>query len=191
MTTAEHRCIDCRKDPPKTVRKIATPEGKPPRCATHQRIKATADRKRRRAAHIERTYDISAADAHALYVYQGGRCWICGEATGATKALALDHDHADDWPRGRLCGVCNQFIGQRLGDRSSIALRLFQYLSGNTPYRQMLARRLPQLADATGDVHVVVALANPGHFEIIYVTDDGHRVITVPEAELLAMREGV
>lgn len=138
---SSHICKDCIADPPKTVRKIASEVG-PPLCATHLRMRKVTRRKRARARHVERTYKISADDNAALYVYQGGKCWICQKATGAVKQLAVDHDHADDWPRGRLCGECNQFIGQRLGDDPKAARRLLEYLSGDTPYRRMLAQRL-------------------------------------------------
>jgi hypothetical protein len=138
---ADHACIDCRKDPPKTVRKIANPGDSPARCTTHLRRFTTRQRQLARASHVERTYEISAADAGDLLKYQGGRCWICRRATGATKALAIEHDHADDWVRGRLCSTCNQFITRQLGDDPNAAARLVQYLSGDTPYRRMLAAR--------------------------------------------------
>jgi hypothetical protein len=140
----EHVCIDCRKDPPATVRKIANPGDTPPRCTTHLRRFQTRQKQLRRGSHVERTYEISAADNGALLVAQGGRCWICRKATGASKLLATDHDHADDWVRGRLCSTCNQFIGRQLGDDPEAARRLVSYLSGDTPYRRLLASRLLQ-----------------------------------------------
>lgn len=137
----EHACIDCLKDPPARVRKIVTPDGQPKRCTTHLRRFTTRQRQQARGRHVERTYDISAADAGDLLVFQGGRCWICGKATGASKLLAIEHDHADNWVRGRLCSTCNQFIGRQLGDDPDKALKLVNYLSGDTPYRRMLAGR--------------------------------------------------
>ena len=144
--SAEHVCVDCRKDPEivasRRPRPIANPGGdEPPRCLTHLRRFSTRQRQLARGSHVERTYDISAADNGALLVFQGGRCWICGRATGASKALAVEHDHADDWVRGRLCSTCNQFIGRQLGDDPAKAQRLVEYLSGDTPYRRMLAAR--------------------------------------------------
>lgn len=140
---AEHACIDCRKeDNPGQPRKIVTPDGEPKRCTTHLRRFTTRQRQQARGRHVERTYDISAADAGALLKFQEGRCWICRTATGASKSLAIEHDHADDWVRGRLCSTCNQFIGRQLHDDPNAAARLVGYLSGDTPYRRMLAARL-------------------------------------------------
>lgn len=137
-----HLCIDCKADPPATVRKIVTADGESKRCTTHLRRFKTRQRQQARGRSVERTYDISAADNGALLVFQGGRCWICRKATGASKLLATDHDHADNWVRGRLCSTCNQFIGRQLSDDPNAAARLVQYLSGDTPYRRMLAVRL-------------------------------------------------
>jgi hypothetical protein len=141
---ADHQCIDCRKEDPDgtrwRIRKLDTE--RPARCYTHQRRFLTRQRQQARGRSVERTYDISAADNGALLVFQNGRCWICRKATGASKLLATDHDHADDWVRGRLCSTCNQFIGRQLGDDPNAAARLVGYLSGDTPYRRMLAERL-------------------------------------------------
>ena len=139
----QHECWDCLADPEhatKRPRKLATGPGEPKRCATHLRAFKAAQRRTRRASHVERTYDISAKDAGELLVYQGGRCWICGKADGTTKALAVDHDHATDWPRGRLCGPDNIVVG-RIRDDPRKAERLLRYLVGDTPYRRMLAER--------------------------------------------------
>lgn len=140
----EPECIDCLKEydgRPTRPRKIVTPEGQPKRCTTHLRRFTTRQRQLNRASHVERTYDISAKDAGDLLVYQGGRCWICGKASGASKLLAVEHDHADDWVRGRCCSTCNQFLTRQLGDDPVKAQRLVGYLSGDTPYRRMLAER--------------------------------------------------
>lgn len=137
-----HKCVDCKAGGGGIrPRKIATAEGETPLCATHRTERKVAKRKKARASSVERKYDISADDNQALYVYQNGRCWICQKATGASKNLAVDHDHADDWVRGRLCSTCNQFIGRQLGDDPRKAERLMRYLKGDTPYRRLLAER--------------------------------------------------
>lgn len=140
---AQHDCIDCKVEVADTSsrrapRKIVTTDGEPKRCASHQREFVLRGKKQARARSIERTYGISAEEAHDLYLFQQGRCWLCQKATGATKALAVDHDHATDEVRGRLCGPCNQFIG-RLGDDPEAAKRLVGYLSGDTPFRRLKA----------------------------------------------------
>lgn len=147
----EHVCIDCIKDPPpgRNRRAIVTDAGQPSRCATHQRAFSTRQRKQSRARAVERTYGISDQDNHALFLLQGGRCWLCRKATGATKSLAVDHDHATGEVRGRLCGPCNQFIG-KLGDDPEAARRLVAYLSGDTPYRRLKAQQTLESASAPG-----------------------------------------
>lgn len=143
---AEHECIVCKAQveaDPGAVRKarpVASAVGETKRCATHLREFKTRQRKQARARQVERTYDITERDNHELYLFQGGRCWLCRKATGATKSLAVDHDHQTNEVRGRLCGPCNQFIG-RLSDDPEAAQRLVGYLSGDTPYRRLKARQ--------------------------------------------------
>jgi hypothetical protein len=170
----EHECIDCRKDPPARVRKIATPDGEPKRCTTHLRRFTTRQRQQARGRHVERTYDISAADAGALLKFQEGRCWICRKATGASKLLAIEHDHADDWVRGRLCSTCNQFIGRQLGDDPNAAARLVGYLSGDTPYRRMLATRM--LSTSPDRVIQDLYVVTDGDYVVIWFRFSGDRV---------------
>lgn len=82
-----------------------------PRCATHHR----AFRKQQKARNHERTvvntYGLSYGEYERLYVEQGGVCFICRRATGATKRLAVDHDHDTGLVRGLLCGPCNKMVG--------------------------------------------------------------------------------
>lgn len=142
----DHECIDCRREADdgaiRRPRKIVTADGEPKRCTSHLRQFTTRQRQQARGRSVERTYDISAPDAGELLMYQDGVCWICRKATGASKLLAVEHDHADNWVRGRLCSTCNQFITRQLGDDPNAAQRLVQYLSGDTPYRRMLASRV-------------------------------------------------
>ena len=168
MTAAvEHECIDCRKEAEGLTtrpRKIVTPDGEPKRCTTHLRRFKTRQRQKARGRAVERTYDISAKDAGDLLVFQEGRCWICRTATGASKLLAVEHDHTDDWVRGRLCSTCNQFIGRQLHDDPNAAQRLVRYLSGDTPYRRMLAVRLVEASYGfrlTADALYVVVSDDP------------------------------
>lgn len=138
-----HECVDCQSevtesgDTKRVPRKCVDQAG-PKRCVTHTGKFVRQQRAKRHASHVERTYGISGEDAHELLLLQGGRCWLCQRATGATKALAVDHDHGTGEVRGRLCGPCNQFIG-RLSDDPATAQRLVSYLSGDTPYRRLKA----------------------------------------------------
>lgn len=137
MTTEFKRCLDCSPDTRRRV--LATADNEAPRCATHLRAFKVRQRKQAQASAVQRTYDLSPEDNHALFMLQGGKCWLCQKATGATKSLAVDHDHATSEVRGRLCGPCNQFIGRALGDDPEAARRLVAYLMGDTPYRRMKA----------------------------------------------------
>lgn len=115
-------CKDCVAEGVTTSRP-ATYAG--PRCATHHRA---VQRQRKARAHerrTENTFGITGPQYWALYEAQGGRCYICQWARGATKRLAVDHDHKKcgthpaeqgciDCVRALLCGPCNQTIG-RLG----------------------------------------------------------------------------
>lgn len=151
---ADHKCIDCIAAGPLATyrpRKVVTAADQPKRCASHQQLHVKQTRKRARARSIERTYGISAEDAHELFLLQLGRCWLCRKATGATKSLAVDHDHQTGEVRGRLCGPCNQFIG-RLDDDPEAAQRLVRYLSGDTPYRRLKAKQVLAASGYDGQV---------------------------------------
>lgn len=89
-----------------------------PRCATCHR---TVKRERRLTAagqRVQRTYGLTPAEYDKLFEAQGRRCAICRRATGATKRLAVDHDHqccpgptsCGGCVRGLLCGPCNDVL---------------------------------------------------------------------------------
>lgn len=98
-------CKDCGPDG-------ARPAPHPgPRCATHHR----AFRKQQKAANHERmvmkTYGLAVGAYAQLYIAQGGVCAICHRATGASRALSVDHDHETGLVRGLLCRPCNTLVG--------------------------------------------------------------------------------
>lgn len=81
-----------------------------------------------RAGSQRRNFGMATPDIEALERYQRhqnaraglrGTCAGCGRATGVSKALATDHNHAHcagpqgcrDCVRGRLCSVCNRLLG--------------------------------------------------------------------------------
>jgi hypothetical protein len=131
MTTAIVICKDCKAEGVTTVRKPALKRDgstqPADRCVTHQRA---LKKRRSSAAHgqrVEKNFGITAEQYWTLYAMQGGKCFMCQWATGATKRLAVDHDHelalGHDHPpeqgcmwcvRCLLCGPCNQTVG-RLG----------------------------------------------------------------------------
>lgn len=139
-------CIDCAAAG-RPLSRVADNPG--PRCATDWRIEL---KRRSRAAHARRVasvYGLPVGMYEALYEAQGGRCAICRWATGKTKRLAVDHDHAamccppgptscGRCVRGLLCGPCNQTIG-RLG--SEALSRAVEYLA-DPPARYILDRKV-------------------------------------------------
>lgn len=61
---------------------------------------------------------LSEEEYQDLLRQQGGLCAICGKAEailtryGATRRLAVDHDHLTNVVRGLLCYRCNTTLGQ-------------------------------------------------------------------------------
>jgi hypothetical protein len=96
-----------------------------PRCATCWREVKRERKAKARAMHVARTYGLSQDDVDAIKATMPTNaagipvCPGCLYATGASKALAIDHDHvlerrglpARETVRGILCGPDNQVIG--------------------------------------------------------------------------------
>lgn len=66
---------------------------------------------RQHEVYVERTYGISAVMYRTLKKFQRNRCWGCRRATGASKRLAVDHNHRTGEVRMLLCSTCNQIVG--------------------------------------------------------------------------------
>jgi hypothetical protein len=120
------RCKDCGPDSKRPIFRAG-------RCATHDREFRRAQKQRNHDRRVQRVYGLGPGEYEKLYEFQGGHCAICGVATGARKALAVDHDHLTGTPRGLLCGPDNLMIG-RLGP--SALARAILYLA-DPPYRRM------------------------------------------------------
>jgi len=107
-----HVCVDCKLDPPRTVRPASGgPRSK--RCATHLRDFKKAQKKARHDAYVVKTYDLEPGEYDALLAFQDGTCAISGcRASGRARRLAVDHDHVTGRPRGLLCSPHNyQLLG--------------------------------------------------------------------------------
>lgn len=124
---AEPRCVDCIAAGITQVR--PTPFGGPrsPRCATHHRARRKATQRKAREVRWRTLYNLSPEQYDALYEAQGGKCVLCGRATGATRALSVDHDHETGLVRGLLCRPDNDFLGH-LRDNPEHAYRVYEYL---------------------------------------------------------------
>lgn len=107
------------------------------RCGPCQRAFKKRQDERKWARSIEAKYGITADDYRKLYEHQGGKCALCQRATGASKRLAVDHDHKTKEVAGLVCGPCNREV---LGFRSLRDPAYFQrgvdYLN-NPPARQL------------------------------------------------------
>jgi len=82
------------------------PVRKRPRTLEESQARRTA-----RERYVERVYKITGAMYRTLERFQGGRCWGCRRATGASKELAVDHNHRTGEVRMLLCSTCNQIVG--------------------------------------------------------------------------------
>lgn len=100
-----------------------------PRCATHHREVVKA---RRAAAHetrVQKVYGLKEGDYARLLELQRGRCALCRRANGATKKLAVDHDHRTGAPRGLLCGPCNKGVIGHSREEIAYFERCIKYLT--------------------------------------------------------------
>lgn len=124
-------CKDCLAEGVTRPRKPATDrQGRPvpgKRCVTHWRALRLERKHRAHANHVETTYGLTAEEYKAIHKAQGGRCYMCRRATGARKALAVDHDHnkgcgherntgCRNCVRGLLCSTCNDIFGHARDD---------------------------------------------------------------------------
>lgn len=137
MSPQPTRCKDCAPD----SKRPAPHPG--PRCVTHHRAVKKA---RKDKAHEKRTqsvYGLKPGEYDRLYQLQGRRCAICKRATGKTRRLSVDHDHAccpgpvscGQCVRGLLCRPCNDLLGHAR-DELDFFIRAHLYLF-NPPATQL------------------------------------------------------
>lgn len=140
-------CIDCKVEYPHTKRPAPHPG---PRCATHDRAKKRDRRLAAAVRRVENTYGLTEDDYQALLDYQGGKCALCRRARGASKRLAVDHDHhqamvdghdhdkgCSKCVRGLVCSTCNDILAHAR-DEAAFGQRLFHYLQ-SWPIKRMRA----------------------------------------------------
>lgn len=118
-------CRDCRDEGVTSKRKASYPG---PRCFTHHKAVVRHRKSVAHERHIGNVFGISAEDYRAMYESQGGKCAICQRATGASKRLAVEHDHATGWIRGLCCSPCNVGVLGHLRDDPEALLRAADYL---------------------------------------------------------------
>lgn len=120
QTAVTKACKDCGSG----TRKLSAPG---PRCASCHRERKKASARASHARWILKTYGLTIEQYEALYEAQGGVCYICRRATGKTRRLAVDHDHATGYVRGLLCKPCNSVLAH-FRDDAEAAYRTAHYL---------------------------------------------------------------
>lgn len=126
----QHVCVECRKDPPSTVRPIdprstSGPYGGPRslRCASHFRAHRDARKQSASDARSRKRTGLSEEVRQEVLAEQGGRC-PCGAGLGGSRLnlsgdhsheLAARHAHPDEVAceeclYGFLCHHCNREI---------------------------------------------------------------------------------
>lgn len=107
--------------------------------------KALAARKH----HLKTMHHMTLDEYDAIKAFQGGVCFMCERANGATKALAVEHDHKkaetcwhpvnescrDCW-RGLSCSTCNKGLAHAR-DRIEHFERVIEFLR-NPPAQRWL-----------------------------------------------------
>lgn len=138
----KRRCKDCPTEGP------ARPAPHPgPRCASHHRVVVKARKKAAHEARVQANFGLTGEEYWLLYQHQNGRCWICQRATGASKRLAVDHNHETGEVRGLLCGRCNHDVIGHLRDDPDALMRAAWYLWA-PPARRILGPRFVPVRDA-------------------------------------------
>lgn len=122
-----------------------------------RRTAAEIERARRKALasrrhHLKTKHNMTLEQYEELKAYQGGVCYLCRRATGASKALAVDHDHAkareecshdhnsscENCWRGIICSHCNDMLAIARDEREFFA-RAARYLA-RPPAQRWLKR---------------------------------------------------
>jgi hypothetical protein len=102
-----------------------------------------------RASSLPRKYNITIQQYEEIKKVQGGVCAICNVATGASKSMAVDHDHSccpaggscGSCVRGVLCASCNKMLGFAR-DSQEFFERAIEYLR-NPPASRVIGRVKP------------------------------------------------
>ncbi len=96
------------------------------------------------ASRIKALYNLDPAEYEALRVWQGGRCYVCGEVPRSQR-LAVDHDHVTGLVRGLLCANndwgCNVSLRRLLNDLE-MASKALEYVE-MAPLDRMRAGQPP------------------------------------------------
>lgn len=98
-----------------------------PRCVSHHRDRVKEVRAANHEKRVQETYGLEKGQYAELYLFQGSLCALCRRATGKSRRLSVDHDHATGNVRGLLCRPCNTLLGHAR-DREDFFERCVDYL---------------------------------------------------------------
>lgn len=110
-----------------------------PRCYLHNRAWRKRTKAKNHDRYVQTAHGLRPGEYVKLKELLGGKCALCRKATGAARALAVEHDHghcaicrdsggscgAPESLRGLACGPCNEAIGKF---SCETLLRMVQYL---------------------------------------------------------------
>lgn len=113
-----------------------------PRCGTCHRAKVKAQKAAAAENRNQKVYGLAPGEYDRIKEHQGGVCALCLRATGASKRLAVDHDHRTGEARGLLCGPCNRGVLGHAHDDPEFFRRCIAYLED--PPAKRLARQAIQ-----------------------------------------------
>lgn len=113
-----------------------------PRCGTCHRAKVKAQKAAAAENRNQRVYGLAPGEYDRIKEHQGGVCALCLRANGASKRLAVDHDHRTGEARGLLCGPCNRGVLGHAHDDPEFFRRCIAYLED--PPAKQLARQAIQ-----------------------------------------------
>lgn len=136
--TIENRCKECLAELANgTITKLPKRDSKyqGPRCRTHWRAESLRRKAVSHEKRVQQVYGLEPGEYAQLYEFQGGFCALCRRATGASRKLSVDHDHATGLVRGLLCRPCNTMLGHAR-DKLDFFRRCIQYLH-HPPYARM------------------------------------------------------
>ena len=105
LSTSSRPCKDCGS----TTRPTPYPG---PRCATCHRAFKKRSKTNTHDKYVCRTYGLQPGEYAALKEMQGGKCYICQRATGASRQLSVEHSH-DCCPELPACGGCIRCLACR------------------------------------------------------------------------------